>query len=163
MPTADLGPVGRYVVQNLARIRTERGLNYRQLSDRLRQIGRPIPTLGLSRIENGNRRVDADDLVALCIALEVGPAALLLPADADEDEVELTGKVRVSGYAARRWAAGTTPLPAVDVITWDRPAFIVQLREKEIEEMRQRLNFHDHAEAERQRRDEEASRGREED
>jgi transcriptional regulator with XRE-family HTH domain len=150
-----LGPVGRYVRDNVERLRNERHLTYTQLAARLSAIGRPIPTLGLSRIEKGTRRVDADDLAALCIALEVSPATLLLAPDQGEtdDELELAAKVRVSGYAARQWAAGHRPLPAVDAITWDRPAFIVRMREKELEEMRQQLNFIDHAEQRRAERE----------
>ena len=59
------GVVGRYVIENLEDLRVARRLTYRQLADRLEKLGRPIPTLGLSRIEKGNRRVDVDDLVAL--------------------------------------------------------------------------------------------------
>ncbi len=80
-PRVPLGPIGRYLVRNLAQLREEQQLTYRELSDRLEQIGRPIPTLGLSRIEKGTRRVDADDLIALAIVLEVSPAALVLPRD----------------------------------------------------------------------------------
>ena len=63
----------RYVIENLKQLRDARRLTYRELADRLAAIGRPIPTLGLSRIEKGTRRVDADDLVALAIALGVNP------------------------------------------------------------------------------------------
>jgi 8-oxo-dGTP diphosphatase len=140
-----LGPVGRYVITNLKRLREERELSYRQVSDRLKQIGRPIPTLGLSRIENGNRRVDADDLVALAVVLEVSPGALLLPPDAGvpgiDDEVELTANLRLSGFAARQWMAGHSPLPGHDAINWPRPAFIWRVRDAEMEQMRQRLNL----------------------
>jgi transcriptional regulator with XRE-family HTH domain len=139
-----LGPVGRSVIQNLERLRTERELTYRQLSDRLSAIGRPIPTLGLSRIEKGNRRVDVDDLVALCIALEVSPAALLLPPDPGgemDDVVELTSKVHVAGSESRRWAGGNTPLPDIEAIPWDRPAFVWRVRESELAELRRRIEM----------------------
>ena len=138
-----LGPVGRYVIRNLERLREERGLTYRQLADRLSDIGRPIPTLGLSRIEKGNRRVDADDLVALCVALEVSPAALLLPPDPGgaDDEIELTENLTVPGHAARRWAAGHSPLPDSEAITWDRPGFVWRVREGELTELRQRIEL----------------------
>jgi 8-oxo-dGTP diphosphatase len=138
-----LGPVGRYVIRNLERLREQRGLTYRQLADRLSDIGRPIPTLGLSRIEKGNRRVDADDLVALCVALEVSPAALLLPPDpgGDDDEVDLTERLSVPGHAARRWAAGHSPLPDSEAITWDRPGFVWRVREGELAELRQRIEL----------------------
>lgn len=74
-----LGPIGENVRLNVARYRAERGLSYTRLSDRLANAGRPIPTLGLARLEKGERRVDADDLVALAEALEVTVEHLLAP------------------------------------------------------------------------------------
>ena len=47
------------------------------LSARLTTVGWPIPVAALSRLENGNRRVDVDDLFALANALDVSPIALL--------------------------------------------------------------------------------------
>jgi 8-oxo-dGTP pyrophosphatase MutT (NUDIX family)/transcriptional regulator with XRE-family HTH domain len=143
-PRVPLGPIGRYLVRNLTELREEQQLTYRELSERLEQIGRPIPTLGLSRIEKGTRRVDADDLIALAIALEVSPAALVLPRDPggeEDDAVELTERLEVPGQAARRWAAGHTPLPGADVITWRRPAFHWSVREGELADLRQRIEL----------------------
>jgi transcriptional regulator with XRE-family HTH domain len=143
-PRVPLGPIGRYLVRNLAQLREEQQLTYRELSDRLEQIGRPIPTLGLSRIEKGTRRVDVDDLVALAIVLEVSPAALVLPRDPggpEDDTIELTERLEVPGQAARRWAAGHTPLPDADVITWRRPSFHWRVREGELAELRQRIEM----------------------
>jgi 8-oxo-dGTP pyrophosphatase MutT (NUDIX family)/transcriptional regulator with XRE-family HTH domain len=116
-----LGPVGGYVIANLAALRAERRLTYKDLSDRLEQLGRPIPTLGLSRIEKGKRRVDADDLVALALALGVSPAALLLPRNTDAyDEIELTSSVRATARAAWEWSAGNFPLviSGAEPLTW---------------------------------------------
>ena len=121
-PRVPLGPVGRYVIDNLKQLREARRLSYRELSDRLKELGRPIPTLGLSRIEKGARRVDADDLVALAIALDVNPAALLLPRDVSPgDEVRLAPEMPVAAVAAWDWSAGRFPLVPGDV-TWQRLA-----------------------------------------
>jgi hypothetical protein len=49
------------------------------LSDATAAAGRPIPPLGISRIEALARRVDADDLVTLAAIFEVEPAILLAP------------------------------------------------------------------------------------
>ncbi|WFE46277.1 helix-turn-helix transcriptional regulator [Verrucosispora sp. WMMD1129] len=105
-----LGPTGHRVRENIQRIRTERRLTYRELSDRLADLGRSIPTLGLSRIENGTRRVDADDLVALAIALDVSPLALLMPAQ--DSPIDLAAGVRIGWKPGWRWAAGEHPLVA---------------------------------------------------
>jgi 8-oxo-dGTP pyrophosphatase MutT (NUDIX family)/transcriptional regulator with XRE-family HTH domain len=110
-PRVPLGPIGGYVIANLAKLRAERRLSYKDLSDRLTQLGRPIPTLGLSRVEKGTRRVDADDLVALAIALNVSPIALLLPHDTGPyEEIELTSGRRATARAAWEWSAGNFPL-----------------------------------------------------
>ena len=42
------------------------------------KLGRPILPSGITKIEQGKRRVDVDDLVALAVALEVTPTRLLL-------------------------------------------------------------------------------------
>ncbi len=70
-----LGPVGHALCD---RIRELRGrMTYRELSERLTELGRPIPPLGLSRLENGDRRVDVDDLVTLAAAFGVDAAELI--------------------------------------------------------------------------------------
>jgi 8-oxo-dGTP pyrophosphatase MutT (NUDIX family) len=116
-----LGPVGHYVIANLKDLRDARRLTYRELADRLAALGRPIPTLGLSRIEKGTRRVDADDLVALAIALGVNPSALLMPRDAGPyDEIRLASSLEATARAAWEWSAGNFPLVAsgADPLTW---------------------------------------------
>ncbi|MEV0435992.1 helix-turn-helix transcriptional regulator [Nocardia sp. NPDC050413] len=97
----ELGPTGETVATNVQKIRTRLNLSYAELSRRLEAVGRPIPVLGLGRIEKGERRVDVDDLMALSIALDVTPAALLMPETAlSEDVVEPTGST-VDGLTAR--------------------------------------------------------------
>lgn len=119
----NLGPTGDAIRANVKRLREERRLTYRELSDRLTAAGRPIPTLGLSRIEKGERRVDADDLVALAVALRVPPSILLFGNDG-------TGDIEVTG-------AGK--LPAAHVWAWaDRKAWIVP----DDPDRRARLDYH---------------------
>ena len=107
-----LGPTGERVRQNLKRIREGKRLTYVELSDLLSKTGRPIPVLGLRRIERGERRVDADDLAALSVVLNVGVAALLLPPEASQEQIELTKGCSVSSRTAWRWAEAQGP--AVD-------------------------------------------------
>jgi transcriptional regulator with XRE-family HTH domain len=75
----DLGPIGAAVAANIERLRKSQNLSYARLSRRLDELGRPIAPLGLTRIRDLKRRVDADDLVALALALGVSPTTLLLP------------------------------------------------------------------------------------
>lgn len=87
-----LGPTGDTVRENVLRYRTLMNLGYADLARRLEALGRPIPVLGLSRIERGERRVDVDDLMALAVALGVSPTSLLLPDTGDSDDpVAATG------------------------------------------------------------------------
>lgn len=72
-----LGPIGENVRANIQRLRAHRGMSYRELSDRLATVGRPIPALGLSRLESGNRRVDVDDLMAFAEVFGTTPAYLM--------------------------------------------------------------------------------------
>jgi 8-oxo-dGTP pyrophosphatase MutT (NUDIX family)/transcriptional regulator with XRE-family HTH domain len=111
-PRVPQGPIGAYLIKNLEQLRRARRLSYQDLSVRLQQIGRPIPALGLSRIEKGTRRVDADDLVGLALALGVNPSALLLPRDVPPDGlVALADDQQASGTDAWAWADGRRPLP----------------------------------------------------
>src|ERR1700682_3199392 len=84
-----LGPTGETVRANIQRLREARNLGYAKLYRKLEEIGRPIPELGLRRIESGTRRVDVDDLMALAAALDVSPATLLMP-DTTQEEWETT-------------------------------------------------------------------------
>ncbi|CAI7979452.1 hypothetical protein FRAHR75_620018 [Frankia sp. Hr75.2] len=105
-----------------------------QLSERLGTLGRPILPTGLSKIENGERRVDVDDLVALALALDVAPNALLLPAEPDSGvEVPLTAAMSAAAGEAWRWAIGLQPLVA-GRRAWELPV---------IDEERMRESFDD--------------------
>lgn len=109
-----LGPIGVNVQHNVKRLREDQNLTLAELARRLEAFGRKIPPLGLSRIEAGERRVDADDLVALAAALLVSPATLLLPPEDPGEPIKLTeGEKRsysVPWSNAWRWATGAAPL-----------------------------------------------------
>ncbi|WP_208861744.1 helix-turn-helix domain-containing protein [Mycobacteroides salmoniphilum] len=105
-----LGATGKTVADNIKRLRGDTA--YTKLADRLEEIGRPIPTLGLRKIERYERRVDADDLVALAIALEVSPVTLLTPHTGSDPEVrvELNGVEMPVAYLWD-WLRGDNELP----------------------------------------------------
>lgn len=112
MKQLDLGPTGKTVAQNLYRLRTHLHLTYSALSRVLAANGHKIPELGLRRIESQARRVDADDLVALAIALGVSPLTLLLPPIADQGERDtVTGLGEsLDTNVLWLWALGDEPL-----------------------------------------------------
>lgn len=107
------GPIGAYVVENVKRLREGKDWSYPRLSKELKVVGRSILPTGLHRLENGKRRVDADDLVALAAALDVSPITLLMPFTS-RGEVKLTDKIEVEALAAWDWMRGTRPLDLPD-------------------------------------------------
>lgn len=105
-PPTPLGPAGEALRENLKRIRSEeRRYTFAELSKRLKDIGRPIPVLGLRRIEMGQRRVDVDDLMALALALDVPPVLLLLPLGHELHSEVAPGR-REETWDAVRWVTG---------------------------------------------------------
>lgn len=112
-----LGPTGEIVRLNVARLRG--GMQYKVLSEKLDAVGRPIPPLGLRRIEAGERRVDVDDLVALAVVFGVSPLTLLLPEDGTRLAASpMTGVVdrKVAHNTQWLWGLCEEPLslPGVD-------------------------------------------------
>ena len=110
---AALGPAGETLARNVERIRKGQRLTFVALADRLAEIGRPIPVLGLRRIERAERRVDADDLLALAYAFGVPPVDLLVPGSAADDEpFSIAPTVTTTAVLARDWIAGRGILPS---------------------------------------------------
>lgn len=111
---ADLGPTGDAVRRQIEKLRLSQNLTYAELSRRLSEFGRPLNTLALRRIEAGARRVDVDDLVALALALQVNPNALLMETDlaaADTDErSRVTNNVEHYADVHWSWLYGIWPL-----------------------------------------------------
>ncbi|WJV47643.1 helix-turn-helix domain-containing protein [Streptomyces flavofungini] len=102
-----LGPAGETLMHNIKRIREGQRLTFVELSERLAETRRPIPVLGLRRIERGERRVDVDDLFALAHVLGVSPVDLLIPLDlADDEPYNVTPKVSTTAGMARDWIGG---------------------------------------------------------
>lgn len=120
-------PTGVRVGRNVARFREERGLHLRELSEALTEEGCPISLGQLSKLENGRRRVDTDELVALAVALNVTPAQLLMPPAAEplSGSVRLTPSVEVGLDRAWQWMCGDlwlrdqdSPLSHLDEADW---------------------------------------------
>jgi transcriptional regulator with XRE-family HTH domain len=105
----EAGPIGRAVAANVAAIRQQRRLDQVALAELTVKLGRPLPVSTISRIEQGDRRVDVDDLVVLAVALNVDPAALLLP-HTTEGDIEVLADVQVPAGDAWKWARGGRPL-----------------------------------------------------
>lgn len=125
------GPVGQRIAGNVSEIREAQRLSQPELARRITEAGRPMTAGVLSKTEQGDRRVDVDDLVAFALALGVTPNRLLLdsaagggivlryPGDTTGEPVHtitaqsiaLTPNVEVPLLDAWAWAAGERPLP----------------------------------------------------
>jgi transcriptional regulator with XRE-family HTH domain len=108
-PVGNVGTTGKTVGENVARMRKTQRLSLKELEGLLARHGRRISFSGLSKIENGTRKVDTDDLMALALALDVSPVALLLPQGDPQETVDVTGG-RGSLGVFWEWAFGGTPL-----------------------------------------------------
>jgi transcriptional regulator with XRE-family HTH domain len=93
----------------VAELRQLRRLSVRDLAALLEKQGTRMLPSAISKIENGQRDVRAEELVSLAIALNVSPNRLLLPGDSGESVVLPNGR-KCSGQAVWRWAAGEQPL-----------------------------------------------------
>lgn len=103
----ELGPTGRTVADNVKRVRGHRSLNYADLSRKLTELGRSISPLAVRRIEEGDRRVDVDDLMAFAVALGVPPNSLLLPHEDPSPEPAATAISDVKFQDLWLWADGS--------------------------------------------------------
>lgn len=100
----EVGPTGRYVAANIARLRERKGMTTRQLSGALERAGRPIPASGITRMEKGERVVTVDELMALAAVLGASPQALLFPLKDDPAEtIDITGAGTVPADAVWEW------------------------------------------------------------
>ncbi len=107
-----MGSSSKRVAANLRHIRREHDVTTAALSQRLASIGHPIADTGITKTEKEDRRVDADDLVALALALGVTPNTLLLPPVGylgASDPPAHPGSQR-QRRGAWQWAQGERPL-----------------------------------------------------
>lgn len=110
MKSNSQGPTGERVVANLTEFRRLRGMTKAELSRQLAARGRPMSLDVLTKLEQGKRAIDVDDLLALAVVLEVSPVRLLLSGSAGEQVLDLTPGDAVTEAEAWSWAQGEVPL-----------------------------------------------------
>ncbi len=91
-------------------------MQYKELSQRLTGLGRPIAPLGLRKIEECERKVDVDDLTAFAAVFNVSPLQLLMPTNGYAiDRSEITGyPTPLPNSYIWSWALGERPLNEKD-------------------------------------------------
>jgi len=92
----------------LRELRTQQNLTYAAVSARLDQLGHPTMPLAVRRMEEGDRAIDVDDLMALATVFGVAPVTLLLPdAPTPLEPVKVTGADHeMHALEAHVWARG---------------------------------------------------------
>ncbi|HZM77576.1 MAG TPA: helix-turn-helix transcriptional regulator [Candidatus Limnocylindrales bacterium] len=102
------GPIGERIRFQLKALRDEQSLTQANLASVAAQLGRPMADNTLAKIETGQRRMDADDVVMMALALGTTPNRLLL---GDEGGmVALTPTMSAPARQAWAWADGRHPL-----------------------------------------------------
>lgn len=93
-----------------------------ELSDRMAGLGQPLGITGLSKIENGKRGVELDELVALARALDVPPLLLIFPLG-HEQAIEVLPSVTMGTWDAAAWFTGEAQPPEGYIDLEDQPTF----------------------------------------
>lgn len=134
----DYGPTAKTVAKNIADLRGLQNLNYTQLSTQLGRLGWPLTPAAVRRVEDCERRVTVDDLVALAVALGVSPASLLMPMrNADDTEVQFSDLIPITGWSKPitasvvwEWLGGSKPLFQGTLTSFARYAWPSWIRER---------------------------------
>lgn len=108
----------------MRKLRDERGLTAEALAHAMSDLGVPWQRDVVANIENGRRTgITVDELLALAVALEVTPAALLF--DLEAESAEIAAGVQATPAEALMWTWGMGALPG---LTTARPDEAEQLR-----------------------------------
>jgi transcriptional regulator with XRE-family HTH domain len=110
-------------------------MDLRTFADRVKETGRAMSPSALSKVENGDRRVDVDDLTVFAYILQTTPAALLTPTD---DTPTPTGvpETRHSAEELQVWIQGRVKLTTEDLVRyWKEEWFQATSYVKRFEDM----------------------------
>ncbi|MEV6876018.1 helix-turn-helix transcriptional regulator [Amycolatopsis sp. NPDC051128] len=100
------GPVRDQVAANVRARRERLRLSLADVAALLTQLGHPMGRHAVLRIETGARAASVDDLVALALALDCSPLALLLPSEDPGEPVKITSRAALEYADAWHWARG---------------------------------------------------------
>jgi transcriptional regulator with XRE-family HTH domain len=97
------------VGKNIAAARGRLGVSAQWLSDRLGELGAPLPRPTISQIETGQRTVSLAEAISIAAALGVPPDELVFDPEARSVEA-LPGREDLTGEEACAWMAGEIPM-----------------------------------------------------
>jgi transcriptional regulator with XRE-family HTH domain len=114
------------------KIREARGMTRDKLAATLQDMGIDWTRLTVNRLEIGRRdNITVKELLALCLALDVAPVDLLVPAHLSDRSYQVAPKLTASAENVREWLRGeelisahTDPEPGIPFI---KPARVVDI------------------------------------
>ncbi len=89
-------------------------MDLRTFAERVKDTGRAMSTSALSKIENGDRRVDVDDLTVFAYILQTTPAGLLTPPEDAPPPTGVPGD-RFNHEEIQAWVRGKAKLTTEDL------------------------------------------------
>lgn len=101
---------GQVFARRVVESRRGRAWTMQQLTKRLAEVGFPVDRMTVTRIEQGSRRIEVGEALAVAAALDVAPAYLLTPLGSDEP-MSVAGTQFTSGQV-QAWIVGDAPLNA---------------------------------------------------
>lgn len=119
------GVTSTHVAANIRAARQAIGMDLRTMSDALEAAGRKLSPSGISKLENGERRVDVDDLTVIAYLLRTSPAALLTP---PAEQAVLTGVPELYlPEELEKWARGELVLTDEGLLAYWQKEWVVLL------------------------------------
>jgi transcriptional regulator with XRE-family HTH domain len=105
----------RVIAERVAAIRRYLGMTQKALAEAMRALGIDWQRVVVAKLENGRRSfVTVDELLALCVVLEISPVDLLVPADAKEERYRIVPNRTARAVNAREFIRGEEDLYLFD-------------------------------------------------
>jgi transcriptional regulator with XRE-family HTH domain len=105
----------RLISERVATIRKKRGMTQEALAVAMQEVGIDWERVVVAKLESGRRSfVKVDELLALCLVLQITPVDLLVPADLEDHQLcQVAPKVTAEAGFTREWIKGEGLLPAL--------------------------------------------------
>jgi transcriptional regulator with XRE-family HTH domain len=97
----------RLVGERVAKIRMSKGLSQTALAEAMRALGIGWERIVVAKLEIGGRSfVKLDELLALCLVLDISLVDLLVPTHLSDENYQVTPKVDATAENVREWLRG---------------------------------------------------------
>ena len=107
--TEPVTPMTRPSAERVAAIRRYRGMTQDELAEAMRDLGIPWQRVVVAKLESGRRSyLTVDELLAICVILEITPTDLLVPRELKDDQDYLVApKATARAVDTREWVRGS--------------------------------------------------------